>query len=101
TSCDMWIDAQEKILSQKTVKYNGEELPIPKAVSMLPDLPTRKGRMDLHKKIIEVLKSNGKIAEAELNAVYTYKKVMDEVRGFETPYSGTLLSFENDKKTVD
>jgi oligoendopeptidase F len=40
-------------------------------------------------------------ADSEINAIYNYKKIMDERRGYTQPYSATVLHYENKEKTVD
>ena len=100
TSYSMWIDGQEKLLNQQVVEYRGEKIPIPKAQSMLSELP-KKDRRELHTRLNNVYKSVSHFAEAEINAIYNFKKVIDERRGMKEPYSGTVLSYENDEKTVE
>ncbi len=99
TSSSMWVDGQEKLLNIQTVEFKGENIPVPKAMSILADLP-KDERHELGNKINQTLKSVSFFAESELNAVYNFKKVMDERRGFKTPYDSTLLSNHNDPKTI-
>jgi oligoendopeptidase F len=66
---------------------------------MYSDLPTKQ-RRELYAKIIEAEKSNSDFAEAEINAVYNYKKILDEKRGYKHSYSETILSYENDEKSI-
>ncbi len=99
TSYEMWVDGQDKLLSQQIIDFKGEKIPVSKAVSILPDLG-KKDRMDLNAKIFETYKSVSHFAEAEINAVYNFKKVMDERRGFKNPYDATFLSYQNDEKTI-
>lgn len=99
-ACGMWIDGQQRILSQKTVLHKKEDLPISKAISMMSDLP-REERHSLSDAISKVLEDQSPFAEAEINAVYNYKKIMDERRGYKKPYSATVLEYENDEKTVE
>ncbi|KND47573.1 MAG: oligoendopeptidase F, partial [Parcubacteria bacterium C7867-006] len=99
TSYSMWVDGQEKLLSSQVVDFKGEKMPIQKAISLVSELP-KEDRDVLSKKISEVLKSVSHFAEAEINAVYNFKKVMDERRGFKNPYSSTVLSYENNEKSV-
>ncbi len=40
------------------------------------------------------------MSEAELNAIYTDKKISDELRGYKEAYSATILGYENNEKTV-
>jgi oligoendopeptidase F len=100
TSYGMWVDGQQRVLSQQTVRFNNEDIPLPKALSILADLPARQ-RHELDNKISEVLKANSPFAEAEINAIFNYKKIMDELRGYKKPYSATVLGYENDEKTIE
>ena len=99
TSYTMWVDAQERILSQKTVDYKGDHLPLAKAFSYINELP-KKERAVLNKKITDILKAQSPIAEAEINAVYNYKKVMDERRGFAAPTTETAMAHQLDEKAL-
>lgn len=96
----MWTDGQAKLLNQQTVKYKGKNLPISQAVAMISDLPKGE-RRKLHSAVNDVAQSVSHFAESEINALYTFKKIMDERRGFKKPYSSTLLYYENDEKTVE
>lgn len=96
----MWVDGQEKVLNQQTVEHNQKQLPLSEALSILSDLPTKERRA-LHQKINTILKQVSHFAEAEINAIVNFKKVMDTQRGFKTPYEATVLGYENDKETVD
>ena len=100
TSYSMWVDAQEALLSQQKVKLKGKWVPIPKAQGELPDLPKGE-RQKLHQEIVKAYKATSHLAEAEINAVYNYKKVMDKRRGFEKPYTSSILSKENDEKAIE
>lgn len=96
----MWIDAQNRILTQKTVKHKGKELPLPTALSIISDLP-KKERHQLSDAVNALLEIQSPIAEAEINAVYNFKKIMDDRRGYKKPYSATVLGYENDEKEVE
>jgi oligoendopeptidase F len=100
TSYSMWNDGQAKLLNEQTVNLKGKKIPLSEASNKLADL-NKKDRKDLHRQIIESLKSVSHFAEAELNAIYNYKKIMDERRGYQHPYSATVLGYENEEKTVD
>ncbi len=99
TSYDMWVDGQQRVLSQETIEHNNETIPLAKATSILADQP-KQSRHTLSNKINEALKRNASFAEAEINAVYNFKKVMDERRGYKKAYSETILGYENDEKTI-
>jgi oligoendopeptidase F len=47
------------------------------------------------------LKDVAPFSEAEINAVYTNKKIDDTLRGFTVPYAETVLGYRNDPKVVD
>ena len=96
----MWIDVQEKLLSQQIIKHKGKEIPIAKAVAGLSDMP-KKDRREVHNKIKDILKSISHLAEGELNAVYNFKKIMDKRRGYEKSYSATILGYENSEKAIE
>ncbi len=100
TSYGMWVDGQERILNQETVKHKGKEIPLSKALSITGDLPKGE-RQKLYEATLAVLEKNSPFVEAEINAVYNYKKVMDERRGYKKPYSATVLGYENEEKEVE
>ncbi|MBP6858112.1 MAG: M3 family oligoendopeptidase [Candidatus Pacebacteria bacterium] len=100
TSYSMWIDSQEKLLSQQMVEYGKKLIPLSEAQSILSSLPKNERRL-LHTKINSILKNISYFSEAEINAIYNYKKIMDTKRGFKTSYESTVLGYENDLKTVD
>lgn len=99
TSQTMWIDAQKKLLSKQSISFKGEQIPVVEAVTILATL-SKKDRSELNRKIQETFKSISFLAEAELNAIYSFKKTMDERRGFAYPYSQTILGYQNDEKSI-
>jgi len=100
TSYDMWVDGQEKLLEQQVVEFRGESIPLTKALSIFSGLE-KKERRELWGKIIFALKNMSSFAEAEINAVYNYKKIVDEKRGYKKSYDKTILGNENDEKTIE
>jgi oligoendopeptidase F len=100
TSYSMWIDGQNKILSQQTIDFKGNKLLFSKALGELSEKPKAE-RQVLHKKINEVTRSISSFAESEINAVYNYKRILDDKRGFKKPYSSVLLSDQMDEKTIE
>jgi oligoendopeptidase F len=96
---EMWVNATEKFENSRTVKFEGKEIPLPEALEKISGLPMKK-RHQLHKIAIEKLKEVGDFAEAEINAIYTDKKISDMLRDYKEPYSATVLGYENDEKTV-
>ncbi len=95
-----WTNGQSKLLNSQVVHYKGEDMPVSKATAILSDLPKAERKI-LNDLVNEKVKSVAHFAEAEINAIVTYKKVMDERRGYKKPYSATVESYENDEKTVE
>ncbi len=100
TSSSMWVDANKKLLSQQTVPFKGKNIPASEAMEIIPDLPKYERRA-LRKALNTVLKSISFLTEAEINAVYNFKKLVDEERGFKNPYSSTIIGYENDEKEIE
>ncbi|MES2470624.1 MAG: M3 family metallopeptidase [Patescibacteria group bacterium] len=96
---EMWTMGQEKAFTSLEIEHKGEHLPIGKALNMINAAPTEERRM-LHDAIVAKIKSMAFFAESEINAVYTVKKITDELKGYKRPYSSTLLDYQNDEKTV-
>jgi oligoendopeptidase F len=99
-SHQMWVKGVEKALNSKTVEYKGQKLPLSKASQNISELPT-KDRRNLHKKLLTKCSEVQDFAEAELNAIITYKQIEDELRGYQLPYEATVLSAENNLGTVE
>ncbi len=97
----MWMSANDRILHMKTVSWKGKELPLPMAMQTIANLPKLSDRKQLSIAVNAVLKSAGQFAEAEINAVFTDKKINDQLRGYKTPYEATVIGYRNDAKVVD
>ncbi len=95
----MWTQGQEKLLNQQTVLFKGKNIPLSEAQNLFSELPTPQ-RRKLDADISAVLKGISHFAESEINAVYTDKKINDELRGFKHPYSATILHYQNDEKSI-
>ncbi len=97
---NMWVDAQKKLLGQTTIKWKGKEVGIEEAMMTQKSLPTKERRA-LQAIASKKFKEISLLAEAELVAVITDKKIEDELRGYKTPYESTVLGYQNDLKTVE
>ncbi len=97
----MWVSANEKILNTKTVTWKGKEISVQTALQTIQTLPTQSERAKLAKATYLTLRTSAPFAEAEINAIYTDKKINDELRGYSTPYEATVLEYRNDPKVVD
>jgi oligoendopeptidase F len=96
----MWIDGVNKVLSKQEVNFQNRTMPISEAMGLLSNLETKKRRKLNHlinQKFIEV----SDFSEAEINAIYTTKKISDDLRGFKTPYQSTIKSYENEEKVIE
>lgn len=95
----MWIDLTERLVNSEVVDFNGNKIPLSEASNRISSLNT-KDRRSLHKEIMEKLGTHSDVAEAEMNAVLTKKKISDSLRGYKKPYSETLLDFETTEKEL-
>ena len=97
---DMWVSGFSKLLSNQEVVFKGKKLPINQAMGMTSDLPT-KDRRKLHDTIMNKLVEISDFSESEINAVVSKKKITDELRGYEKPYSSVIKRYENEDETVE
>jgi oligoendopeptidase F len=94
-----WVDMTQKILGKTSVEFKGKSMPLPEAVQMVAELPLP-DRYDLQDRVMKAYASVTDIAESEINAVVTNKKINDELRGYKEPFDNTILSYQNDPKAV-
>jgi oligoendopeptidase F len=99
TSYSLWVQGVEKHTSKLSVPIKGEDMPLAELFSKLPDLPTPTRRKAWNAAMQE-LKKVKEFSESEINAVITDKKISDELRGFANPWSATVMSYQNDEKSV-
>lgn len=96
----MWVDGVKKLRSRQEVVHNGKRMPITEAQERYHRLPTGE-RRKLWKAIREMYRDTvADFAESEINALYTRKKITDELRGFAEPYSATVISYENTEQSI-
>lgn len=96
---EMWIRGFDKLLSNQKVDFKNKLIPIAEALSLISGLD-HVDRITLQNNINKTLMSVSDFAESEINAVYTKKKIEDELRGYKNPYDATILRYQNDEKTV-
>lgn len=96
----MWVDGVDRALNKRVVTYKDEKVPINEAIPKMGMLVEKADRDLLWDGIHSELATIHDFCEAELNAFYTSKKISDELRKYDHPYSATLLSHEMDGKTV-
>jgi oligoendopeptidase F len=97
----MWIAANDRILNMKTVSWKGKNIPLAQAVQTMSALSSPSDRSKIAAAIAVTLKSVAPIAEAEINAIVTDKKIEDELRGYQTPYEATVRGYHNDPAVID
>ncbi len=94
TSYGMWVDATEKMLGNRFITYKKKKIPLTTAIETL-NTYTSAEKPKVWKEITAVLGLLGEVAENELTAIATSKKTSDELRGYKTPYSATVESYED------
>ena len=96
----MWKSGYQKILNKQTIFWHGKELPISEANSLI-SISSNADRVKLQKLVMEKIYQTSDFAEAEINAIYTEKKISDELRGFKKPFDATLISHETEENMVN
>jgi oligoendopeptidase F len=99
-ACEMWVDMTNKRESALTVEHEGKQIPLAEAFGRVTTTHDTAARRALYARINAALKGIAPYAEAEMNAVYSWKKIQDELRGFASPEEETLLAYEVSPKTV-
>jgi oligoendopeptidase F len=98
---DAWTTGQSKLLSSQTITFNGTTTPIAGFANILLKETNKKTRQEMQIKLTDSLKAISPFAEAELNAIYSYKKITDDLRGFKHPSDDMLLENADARKAVD
>ena len=100
TSHGLWVAGTEKMLNRRMLTWKGKSLPLSEAFEMVAKLP-KNDRRKLWSLAMKECMSLGEVAENELTAIVLDKKVTDELRKFQKPYSGTLLGNENSEASIE
>lgn len=96
---NLWVSGTDNILSRRTVTFGGETIPLPAAVDRI-DTVSSKQKPKLWKLVTDEFAKIAEVAENEINAVVLNKKINDELRGFEAPYTSTIHHYENNEQAV-
>lgn len=96
----MWVSGVESLLNKQMVPFKGKEVPVNEAIGLVPTLSSKKDREALWGGVCDALERVSSFAESEMNAVFTDKKINDELRGFAEPYDATILGYENNRTSV-
>lgn len=97
---ELWQDGLESAINKKTVIWQKQQLPLPAAMGKIPQLKTGQ-RRQLHNKLMTALADEQDFAASEITALYTDKKITDELRGYAQPYSATVMGNENTDESVE
>ncbi len=100
TSNSMWVSGTEKIVGAKMITYKGKEMPLNAALMQFMDLP-KKDRAVMWDACAKALETIGPVAENELTAIITDKKINDELRGYTKPYSATTQSYDQTDSNLE
>lgn len=95
-----WTNMTEKIISNRLVTWKGKELPLTEAMESIETLPSKE-KPKLWKIIIEEMEKISEIAEHEFNAIITDVRTEDELRGYQKPYSGTAIGYQDTEKSIE
>ncbi len=96
----LWVSGVEKLVNKQVVRMGKEEMPINDVLSRSPHMESATKRRAWSKAVMEKLESISEFPESEINAIYTNKKVSDEMRGFKNPYDATIIGYENSLSSV-
>lgn len=96
----MWVSGVESLVNKQEVRYGNKKISLSEAMGIVLSIPDVKRRRELSSAIMAALRSVSDFSESEMNAVFTDKKINDELRGFSEPYDATILGYENEAKSV-
>ena len=96
----MWVEATEKMLGRKSITYKGKTLPVNSAFDVLTSLPIKEQPV-FWELLMKEIGTLDEVVENELTAVCTRMKISDELRGYNKPYSASVIDHEDDEKSVE
>lgn len=98
---DLWISHNQKLLNARQVSWKGKTLPLAEAMGMIAEQKTAALRQKLAMLVYAEIDRIATFSEGEINAVFTDKKIEDELRGFDVPYEDTVREYRNDPAVVE
>ena len=96
----LWVSGTEKILNQRQVRFKNKDMPLQEAIVTSSRLK-KNDRRALWKLVTKELTDLGPLAENEVTAVVLNKKINDELRQYEKPYSVTVQGYENTEESIE
>jgi len=99
-SYGMWVNMTDKIISNRTINWEGEALHLPEAIERITVVPFHK-KTTLWGKITNELRQISEVVEHEFNAIITDSHTENEKRGYKKPYSPTVIAYEDTEKNLE
>lgn len=99
-SYGMWVNMVDKIISNRTIKFKGKDVPVNEALEMLDTLKSSE-KPKLWDIIMQEMEQVAEVAEHEFNAIITDVRTEEALRGYQKPYSSTALSYEDSEKSIE
>lgn len=95
-----WVDAVDSVLSNRSITFKKEEIPIPTALESLNSRPLKE-RIAVWELLVAEMKTIGEFAEHEFNAIITDVRTEDELRGYKKPYSATAIAYQDTEASIE
>jgi len=99
-SYSMWVDATEKMLGRREITYKGQTIPVNEAFGKLSSLSFTE-QPKLWRLIMKEVATLDEVVENELTAICSRVKINDDLRGYKKPYSASVISKEDNEKSVE
>ena len=99
-STSMWITGVNNAINRGMLTFKGKRISLGEGMNSVSKMRSSKDRQKLWSEITRALKEVSDFSESEMNAVFTDKKISDELRGFKNAYDATILGYENDPNAV-
>jgi oligoendopeptidase F len=94
-----WVDMTDKIITERHITWKGKSVALPEAIELI-NVQSFADKPKLWKLIIKEMRQIGEVAEHELNAIVTDARTEDDLRGYKTPYSATVQSYQDSEEAL-
>lgn len=99
-SYGMWVSMVDKIISNRTINFDGKDIPVNEALETIDVLPPKQKPV-LWGRIMQEMEQIAEVSEHEFNAIITDVRTEEELRGYTKPYSSMVLSNEDSEQSVE
>jgi oligoendopeptidase F len=96
----MWVDMTDKIISNRTIRWKGKQLHLPAAIEEVNTVSFNE-KQKLWNLITAELTQISEVAEHEFNAIVTDAHTEGERRGYQKPYSATVIGYEDTEASLE